>query len=511
MCRQPQSHLQSKIAARIPLNPKSVICNLKFWSNFCRFCHLRCYLPRLVYCRSALLTFAFVAASSMPGIDAREPGPSTPAVAIPPLVIKHATLENGLQIYSIEDHKSPTVAVQVWYHVGSKDDPNGRSGFAHLFEHMMFKGNEHLKPDTFEELTESVGGENNAFTTADVTVYHEVVPSNYLEPILWAEAERMSSLALNDANFNSERDVVKEEYRQRILASPYGEFSLALDQKSFAAHPYKRPTIGNIAELDASQLPEVRAFHSTFYRPDNATLIVVGDFKPNELEAWTKKYFGAIAKPTENIPRVSATEPARKEDALSVMYSPKAPLAAFAVTYLAPSIRSEDTPALDIADAILSEGESSRLYQSLVYEQQIATRVSFDADLREDLGLLTFRLVLASGKSVAAAEKALDAQIENILKNGVTEDELKKAKNQFLTGKLRELQTNNGKASALGEAAVIYGDAERVNTDLAKLQAVTADQVKNVLNKYIAGKKRVVIEYLPEAMRAAAAPSLTQS
>jgi zinc protease len=452
---------------------------------------------------------AFVVGRFIGTIEARELAPTSPMVPIPPLAIKHATLQNGLKIYAIEDHKSPTVAVQVWYHVGSKDDPNGRSGFAHLFEHMMFKGNEHLKPNTFEELTENIGGENNAFTAADVTVYHEVVPSNYLEPILWAEAERMSSLAINDANFNSERDVVKEEYRQRILANPYGEFSLALDQKSFAAHPYKRPTIGNIADLDASQLPEVRAFHSTFYRPDNATLIVVGDFKPTELETWTKKYFGPIPKPSEKIPRFSGTEPARKEDAVSVMYSPKAPLPAFAVTYLAPSIRSGDNPALDIADAILSEGESSRLYQSLVYEQQIATRVSFNADLREDLGLLTFRLVLASGKSVAEAEKALDAQIDKILKNGVTEEELKKAKNQFLTGKLRELQTNNGKASALGEAAVIYGDAERMNTDLAKLQAVTGDQVKNVLNKYITGKKRVVIEYLPEAMRAATEQSQT--
>src|SRR5437016_3889724 len=185
------------------------------------------------------------------------------------------------------------------------------------------------------------------------------------------------------------------------------------------------------------------------------------------------------------------------------MYSPNAPRPRFAVTYLAPSIRSEDTPALDMADAILSEGESSRLYQSLVYEQQIATRISFSADLREDLGLLTFRVVLASGKSVAEAEKAVDAQIDKVLKDGITEDELKKAKNQFLTGKLRELQTNNGKASALGEAAVNYGDAERMNTDLAKLQAVTAEQVKDVLNKYIAGKKRVVIEYLPEAMKSA--------
>ena len=484
---------------------KSFISRLK---NSFDSSHLIDYVSRLVHACSALRQIFVVAAAVIiiAQVRAREPAGSTTQVAMPTISFKYTTLENGLHVYSVEDHASPTVAVQVWYHVGSKDDPNGRSGFAHLFEHMMFKGNEHLKPDTFDELTENVGGENNAYTASDVTVYHEVVPSNYLEPILWAEAERMSSLALNDANFSSERDVVKEEYRQRILADPYGEFSLAIEQKSFAAHPYKRPGIGNIAELDASQLPEVRAFHSTFYRPDNATLIVVGDFKPSDLEAWTKKYFGPVTKPAEKIPRVAVTEPSRKEDALSVSYSPKAPLPAFAVTYLAPSIRGDDAPALKLADTILSEGESSRLYQSLVYQQQIATRVSFDADLREDLGLLTFRIVLASGKSVADAEKALDAQLDNVLKNGVSADELKNAKNQFLTGKLRELQTDNGKANALGEAAVLYGDPERVNTDLAKIQAVTADQIKTVLNKYITGKKRVLIEYLPEAMKSAATP-----
>ena len=147
-----------------------------------------------------------------------------------------------------------------------------------------------------------------------MTVYHEVVPSNYLNPILWAEAERMSALALNEANFKSERDVVKEEYRQRILANPYGEFFLDTVKNSYAVHPYKRPGIGSIEELDASKLPEVRAFHSTFYRPDNATLIVVGDFQPNELKEWVKKYFGAIKKPAEKIPRVTAKEPPRKED-----------------------------------------------------------------------------------------------------------------------------------------------------------------------------------------------------
>jgi zinc protease len=450
--------------------------------------------------RLLFLFFACLTLAAAAGL-AREP-----EAEIKKLSFKHITLQNGLEIYSIEDHSSPTVAVQVWYHVGSKDDPNQRSGFAHLFEHMMFKGNEHLTPETFEKLTENVGGENNAFTAPDVTVYHEVVPSNYLEPILWAEAERMSSLALNDANFNSERDVVKEEYRQRILANPYGEFSLAIDQKSFAAHPYKRPSIGNIAELDAAQLPEVKAFHSTFYRPDNATLIVVGDFKASDLETWTKKYFGPITSPTVKIPRVTVGEPPRKEDRHEVLFSAKAPLPAFAVTYLAPSVRSDDEAALDLADEILSGGQSSRLYQSLVYEQQVAQHVSFSADLREDLGLLTFRVIVAGGKSLPEAEKSLNDQIEKVLKNGVSEAELDKAKNRFLTGKLMERETANGKASALGEAAVIYGDPNHINTDLARYQAVTASQIKDVLDKYIAGKKKVLIEYLPEAEKNAAKP-----
>ena len=452
---------------------------------------------------SLSLAALLLISASVPG--GAEPTPPTkPGVAVPSLDFQHEKLPNGLEIYAVEDHSSPTVAVQVWYHVGSKDDPAQRSGFAHLFEHMMFKGNEHLTPETFENLTENIGGENNAFTAADMTVYHEVVPSNYLNPILWAEAERMSALALNETNFKSERDVVKEEYRQRILANPYGEFYLDSIKNSYAVHPYKRPGIGSIEELDASKLAEVRAFHSTFYRPDNATLIVVGDFLPNELHDWVAKYFGAIKKPAEKIPRVTTKEPPRREDKVIVKYSPKVPLPAVAVTYLGPSIQSEDAPALELADEILSGGESSRLYQSLVYEAQVAQQASFSADLNQDLGLLTVRMILASGKTPAEAETALSAQLDKFLQQGVTPAELEKAKNRFLTGKLMERETNNGKASALGEAAVLYGDPNRVNTDLARLQAVTADQIKEVMNRYLRNKKKVVIEYLPEAMKPAA-------
>jgi zinc protease len=446
---------------------------------------------------AALAILSVLSCAFLRGEDA----PATKGVTVPPVEFKHSTLPNGLEVYTVEDHSAPIVAVQVWYHVGSKDDPPNRSGFAHLFEHMMFKGNEHMTPDMFDNLTENIGGENNAYTADDVTVYHETVPSNYLNPILWAEAERMSALALNDANFKSERDVVKEEYRQRIRANPYGEFYLDIEKKSFAVHPYKRPGIGSIEELDASKLPEVKAFHSTFYRPDNATLVVIGDFKPEELDGWVKKYFGAVPKPSTKIPRVTAKEPPRKADKRETTYSPRAPLPAVALTYLGPSIRGNDSSALSLVAEILAGGDSSRLYRTMVYEQQVVQSVSCDADLREDLGLLVFRLILASGKTIADAEKSLSNEIEQVLKNGVTDAELDKAKSRFLTGKLEERETVNGKASALGQAVVVYGDATRINTDLAKLQAVTTAEIKEVMNRYITGKKKVVVEYLPETMK----------
>jgi zinc protease len=444
--------------------------------------------------------FCFVLLSA---IARAEDPPAKPPIGVPPMEFKHFTLPNGLEVYTVEDHDAPIVAVQVWYHVGSKDDPPGRSGFAHMFEHMMFKGNEHLSSDAFDNLTENIGGENNAYTADDVTVYHETVPSNYLHPILWAEAERMSSLALNDTNFASERDVVKEEYRQRVKANPYGEFHQDIEKKSFAVHPYKRPGIGNIDELDAAKLPEIKAFHSTFYRPDNATLVVVGDFRQEELEEWVKKYFGPIPKPSKPIPRVTVKEPPRKADKRETSYSPRAPLPALAVTYLAPSIRSDDSPALSLVGEILGGGESSRLHQKMVYEQQIVQNVGCDTDMREDLGLIAFRLILASGKPMAEVEKSLNNEIEKVLKEGVTQAELDKSKNRFLTGKLMERETVNGKASALGQAVVVYGDANRVNTDLAKLQAVTTREIKEVTNKYLKGKKKVVLEYLPESMKTA--------
>ncbi len=420
---------------------------------------------------------------------------------MPRMNYRERTLANGLRVLSVMDKSSPTVAINVWYHVGSKDDPDHRSGFAHLFEHIMFKSTKNMKAEMMDRLTEDVGGNNNAFTADDVTVYFEVVPSNYLETLLWAEAERLSGLTVDEESFHSERAVVEEEYRQSILAPPYGKFFYLLDQKSFNVHPYKRPGIGSIEDLDAATVENVVKFHETYYRPDNATLIVVGDFDPKQLDAWVDKYFATIAKPNLPLPRVQVTEPARTGEKRFIEYGANVPLPGVGITYLVPSEKSEDAAALTIADIVLSRGRSSRLYQSLVYQQQVAQSVNANADLREDAGLFSLTAIIAAGKKPEDAETSLRAEIKKLQDEPVSAGELEKAKNQIITSQLRQRETNLGRGQALGRAVVLLGDPNRVNTNLDKLQAVTAADVQRVAKKYFADENRYVFYYLPESAR----------
>jgi zinc protease len=420
---------------------------------------------------------------------------------VPPINFRERTLPNGLKVYTAQEKSSPTVAIHVWYKVGSKDDPDHRSGFAHLFEHIMFKATKNMRDEMMDRLTEDVGGFNNASTSDDVTNYYEAVPSNYLETLLWAEADRMSALNVNDKNFKSERDVVKEEFNTSVLAPPYGRLFYAIDKDSFTTHPYHRPTIGSKEDLDAATLEDVRAFHSTFYRPDNATLVVVGDFDPQQLDAWVDKYFGKIAKPNTPLPRVSVKEPPRAAEKRFDERGPNVPLPAVAISYLAPPVASADADVLRVAEAILSGGESSRLYQSLVYSQQIAQEAFANADLREDQGIFVFGAILASDKKPEDAERALLAELKHMQDEPVSKAELDKAINQLVASQLRARETNMGKAFALANAAVLLGDARRVNTDIERLQAVNAADIQRVMKKYFTDTNRVVITYQAEAQR----------
>lgn len=432
----------------------------------------------------AILTLAAVGASQ---------------VKVAPMDIKERTLSNGMRVVSLRDNSSPTVAIHVWYKVGSKDDPQGRSGFAHMFEHMMFKSTKNMPSEKMDRLTEDVGGFNNASTYDDFTNYYEVVPSNYLETLLWAESDRMVNLNVDPANFNSERDVVKEEFRQRILANPYGMlFGQYLESLSFTTHPYKRPGIGNLDELSAATPADANEFYKTFYRPDNAVLIVVGDFDQKQFDTWTDKYFGRIAKPSGYIPRVTAVEPARTEEKRYTKTAPNVPFPAVLISYLGPRSDSADIPALNVVEKILSGGESSRLYQSLTYKQQIAQEASFGVDDRVDGGLLYFLAIASEGKTGDALEKALLAELKLIQEKGVTDKELSKAKNQLIADEIRGREDNDSKAIAIERAIAYQHDAKAVNRSVQELQAVTAADVLRVMKKYFTDTNRVVIHYQGE-------------
>lgn len=414
---------------------------------------------------------------------------------VPPVDIKVRELKNGLKIVTHQDNSNPTVAIQLWYDVGGKNDPIGKSGFAHMFEHMMFKATKNMPSETIDRLTEDVGGFNNASTRSDYTNYYEVVPSNHLERLLWAEADRMVNLNVDKANFDSEREVVKEEFRQGVLANPYGRFFEMLDALSFKVHPYKHGVIGDLEQLDAATLEDAAKFYKDFYRPDNAALIVVGDFDQKQLDGWIDKYFSVISKPETKIERVTVTEPEWKEERRFNETGPIVPFPAAAIIFLAPPSNHKDVPALRIAESILSRGESSRLHQSLVRNQQVAQHAGFTADIRLDQGLLYFLGIGAQEATSVDIEKALLAELKKIQDEGVSVHELEKAKNQLIANIIRQRETNSGKANEIESAIAYLGDPRAFNSTIEKLQAVTAADVQRVMKSYFKDNNRVVIHY----------------
>ncbi len=434
--------------------------------------------------------------------------PALAADKVPPIQFQSRTLANGLQVLTSVDRTTPNVTVQVWYGVGSKDDPQGRSGFAHLFEHMMFKATRDLPSESIDRMTEDVGGNNNASTYDDFTNYYEVVPAHHLERLIWVESQRLGSLVVDEATFKSERDVVKEELRQRILASPYGRlFGLYLPQATYQVHPYKRPGIGSIEELDAATIDDVRAFHRAYYRPDNAALIVVGNFDEAQLQAWVDKYMAPLTAPAEPIVRVTAREPARTASGVFEGYGPNVPLPAVAITWLGASASDPDAPALTLLDAILSSGKSARLYDSLVYDQQIAADIFSSADMPQQPGMIVVGAIMSQGKSLDQGEAALLKEVARLRDAPPSAAELSEAKNELIAGKLRERETIDGRAFALGYALRTSGDPADANGDIAALQAVTPDQVQAVARKYLSEASRMTIRYQAESERKGPAPA----
>lgn len=422
------------------------------------------------------------------------------AMVPPPLPLRERRLANGLHVVSLPERERATVSVQMWYRVGGKDDPPGRSGFAHLFEHMMFKSTRHMPNEMFDRLTEDVGGQNNAFTAEDVTAYHAEVPANHLERLLWAEAERLAHLTVDQANFDSERAVVQEELRQRVLADPYGRLFHALPGAAFTRHPYRRPVVGSIDELAAATLDDVRAFHRTYYRPDNAVLIVAGGFDPARLDGWVDRYFAPLTAPPTPIPRVTVAEPVRRADRRLALHGPQVPLPALALLWQGPAARHADAAALQVAAALLAQGESSRLNEALVYRAQAAQAVGFYADLYADAGMLAAYAIAASGQPLTRVERLLRAELARLARGPIAAAELDKVRTQLLTAALASRQTPEGMAHAVGQALLLRGDAREADRALARLQAVRAPQVQQVLARMLQ-RPSVTIHYTQAAAK----------
>jgi zinc protease len=409
------------------------------------------------------------------------------------------TLPNGLQVVLLENHEVPVINLQVWYHVGGKDELPGHTGFAHLFEHLMFKGSAHVGPDEHSRIIEAVGGFDNAETGDDTTNFFETFPSNYLERVLWLEADRMGSLNVDDANFKSERQVVEEERRMRVDNQPYGSIEEDLRAAAFAVHGYHHTPIGSIADLDKATLEDVRNFFNTYYKPNNATLVIVGDFNSEQAIAWTTRFFGGIPASAKPIPRPDRTEPPQTEEHVVEKSYSNTPLPAVVIGYKIPAKYTPDSYPLDLASNILAGGESSRLYQALVYKQQIAVQAAGFGNFSEDPNLFWAYAIMNPGHTPADGKKALIAVLDGLKDQPVDGTEFQKAKNQEIAGFILGRDTDEEKAVALASATVIGKNPDLVNTELEQYLKATPEDIERVAKDYFVPSGATVLILNPAA------------
>jgi zinc protease len=433
----------------------------------------------------------------------RAPAASGQRIVVPPIGFTTRTLPNGLRVYALRDTRTANVSVQMWYDVGSKDDPAGRSGFAHLFEHILSRVTRNMTPGMISRLVEEeAGGTRNASTGPDTTNYYETVPANRLEAMLWTHAERMGRSVLDQSVFDAERSIVKEEMRQRVLSQPYGRLQrYHLFDNAFTTHPYRRSGIGTVADLDAASLADARAFHENFYRPDNAILIVSGNFDPAELDRMIDRHLGALPRPNRPILRHRMTEAPRTEARSMTVHAPNVPLPAVVMSWQRPRLNHADSAPLAVLSQILSGGESSRLFRSLVYERQLAqSATSIDFGL-EDAGLFAVQAIVASGKDIGETEAALAAEVARLRDQPVSAAELAEARTEIVSEMLMSRETPQGRADELGRALTSANDPRWGDRLLAAVQRVTAADVQRVARQYLRDDRRLSIRYLDQSQR----------
>ena len=436
----------------------------------------------------ALLLLICVSAALGPGRAA--------TAASPTLDVAEATLDNGLRVLVLEDHRSPVVSTQVWYRVGSRNERPGATGLAHFLEHMMFKGTPRHGKGEFSRLVEQNGGQDNAFTTQDATSYFVDVAADRVDMVLGLEADRMRHLLLDPREIDSERQVVMEERRTRTEDDPDGLISEEMNSVAFKAHPYRWPTIGWMEDIKRINPTELRAFYDIYYQPNNALLVVVGDVKAPDVMARVRQLFGSIPRGPEP-PPMTAIEPPQLDERRVVVKKAGAQLPIVDLAWHVPNYQSADAPALELLSTILSEGRASLLYRKLVYEQQLALGAGGDYPyFSRDPNLFTFYAAPLPGKSAESLERALLAEIELLKAEPLPEAELERAKNQIEAAFVWQQDSVHSRATSL--ARFELAGSWRLQADfVARIRAVTAPDLQRVARTYFPIDRMNVATLLP--------------
>jgi zinc protease len=432
----------------------------------------------------------------------------TPVIALadPPLPqpidFTTETLPNGLQVIYAPMHNAPVVQVRVLYHVGSRDERPDRQGFAHMFEHMMFRGSAHVAPEEHMKLIGEVGGISNAFTSYDETVYHDTIPSVHTQMALYLEADRMASFKVSDDIFKTERKVVSEEWRMRNANPPYGQLFQDFAKTAYTNHSYRWTPIGDMDQLRAAKSEELQQFFNKYYVPNNACLIIAGDIDPAQTRQWVHDYFGWIPKGADII-RDIAQEPDQTETR-HLTVKKFVPLPKIVMGYKTTTYTSDDHYALNLLGDILGGGRTSRLEKELV---DSADPLCINADAgdqqQEDLSIFLLDAAVLPGKSPKAVEKIMQDAVQTMADKPVTAEELERVKTEERVGIINNRETCTEVATALGESAVFGHDANRVNTDLTKLDAVTPAMIQAVAKKYLTPQRLTIVEYVPDPLNRA--------
>ena len=410
---------------------------------------------------------------------------------------KEFELDNGLTVLMHRDSTTPIVAVSVMYHVGSKNENPERTGFAHFFEHLLFEGTENIGRGEYMKKIESIGGTLNAYTSNDITYYHEVVPANYLETALYMESERMLHAKIDTVGVETQRNVVKEEMRQRIDNQPYGTILQETFKRTHLVHPYKWPVIGSLDHLNAATLDEFMQFYNTYYVPNNAVLSIAGDLDYGQTEEWVRTYFSEIPVGIGAINRPTVTEPRRTEETRDVVYD-NIQLPAVIQAYNLPPKKHKDSHALSMLSTYLTGGKSSLLTKEVVDKQQKAVAVAaFPLDL-EDGGVFLLYGIANMGVSADSLENAIDEQLDKVIANGISEDDFQKLQAQVENAVVSRHASVAGIAESLAEAKTFFGDADEVNREMDKYNQVSRADIQRVAKEYLGKDGRVVLYYMPK-------------